>query len=84
MNWRFRIVFMTHGKYESCTGGIKVSLPHTGTWNLRREYYICDCEVIDLSLMMIVEKFGGAFLGILAGSAVIRMFYEILNYVSSF
>ena len=30
---------------------------------------------------MIVEKFGGAFLGILAGSAVIRMFYEILNYV---
>ena len=62
----------------------QVSLPHTGTWNLRREYYICDCEVIDLSLMMIVEKFGGAFLGILAGSAVIRMFYEILNYVSSF
>ena len=38
--------------------------------------------MIDLSLMMIVEKFGGAFLGILAGSAVIRMFYEILNYVS--
>lgn len=37
-----------------------------------------------MSLMMIVEKFGGAFLGILAGSAVIRMFYEILNYVSSF
>ena len=35
-----------------------------------------------MSLMMIVEKFGGAFLGILAGSAVIRMFYEILNYVS--
>ena len=34
-----------------------------------------------MSLMMIVEKFGGAFLGILAGSAVIRMFYEILNYV---
>ena len=32
-----------------------------------------------MSLMMIVEKFGGAFLGILAGSAVIRMFYEILK-----
>ena len=27
-----------------------------------------------MSLMMIVEKFGGAFLGILAGSAVIRNF----------
>lgn len=40
--------------------------------------------MMDLSLMMIVEKFGGAFLGILAGSAVIRMFYEVLNYVSSF
>lgn len=39
---------------------------------------------MDLSLMMIVEKFGGAFLGILVGSAVIRMLYEVLNYVSSF
>jgi hypothetical protein len=39
---------------------------------------------MDFSMMMIVEKFGGAFLGILAGSAVIRMFYEVLNYVSSF
>lgn len=39
---------------------------------------------MDLSLMMIVEKFGGAFLGILAGCAVIRIFYEVLNYVSSF
>ena len=71
-------------KYESCTGGIIVSLPLTVTWNLRSEYYLFDCEVIDLSLLMIVEKFGGAFLGILAGSAAIRMFYEILNYVSSF
>ena len=31
---------------------------------------------MDFSMMMIVEKFGGAFLGILAGSAVIRMFLE--------
>ena len=59
---------------------LRLSLIHI----LRREYHICDCEVIDLSLMMIVENFGGASLGILAGSAVIRMFYEILNYVSSF
>lgn len=39
---------------------------------------------MDLSLMMIVEKFGGTFLTILAGGAVIRMFYEVLIYVSSF
>ena len=71
-------------EYENCTGGIKVSLSHTGTWNFRREYYLCDCEVMDLSLMMIVEKFGGTFLAILAGGAVIRMFYEVLIYVSSF
>lgn len=37
-----------------------------------------------MGLMIIVEKFGSAMLGIVSGGAVLLMFGEILNYASSF